>query len=987
VPPESSDPADRFEQLERRVRTLEARLGIDQPAPAPPTIFPETHPDPAPPTKPRPKLPAPRMPAPRRAAKPSAPKSPIDVERLIGGRWFAAAGAVVVVIGVGLFLKLAFDRGWLNLIPPLGKCISGAAFGAILLIAGEFIRRRLGALASAGVSAAGLGALFASVYAAFGVYQLIGPAPALVLLAAVCVVGFGVAALSRLVSIAVLSLVAAYLSPLVIGEARGAPLVLPIYLFSLLSMGLALSAWRAIPFRILRGLVWWGTLAFGTLWTITDGLGSPGAAIAFVALCWAALHVELALSSRRPRGAPIPSIVPELPWPAARFIATSFSTTAWSIGLAVYILRQATQTADWMAPAIGAAAAATVAAILAGRLRVLRDVPRTDAQRLGAGLAMQAGALLMAAIALGLAGWTESVAWLSLGIAAVATGRWIRSRALDVYGLVALAVGTGRLLIVDSAITTPPHLLASAAGLMVSRWTLVMVIAAAAWAAAAAILRRRPHPDPASPTDTNPWTIITRAVTIVAMCHLNAALLVPGADGQSVAAAWLVLGIAGLCLARALVSPALGTYGVAVLALSSLRFLADAPMLSANPGAAPTIAGIVINRWMGLMLGAAAAWAMAAALAPAWGRSSHSPLRRSLGISGLVIAMTMVSLCLVHPNADAGAVCIVWLLLGIAGLLVGRRLRSFGLPAYGVIMLAAASARFLYGSPLTGAHEPPLATSLGLVITRWTLLMLAGAAAWFVGSAIVRDEPPIPPGAEPPVLARTALVGIALAMVYAAAADPRAQLGSLSMAWLVIAAAAILVHRILPRISLDIGGLVGIALAAGAWAVAYPADWMASRAPSLMHPGFWVSFALAAAALAARSWLRRSKPTVPASLQLIIPAALALMFVSSSLELARVAGNLASDPTVRKAAVSIWWGVYAVALILGGFARRVAPARHIGLALLATATIKTLAYDLSNVQGIWRVASVIGLGLLMLGVAVGYAKAASRIRTPTDPIN
>lgn len=1011
MPPDPIDTAQLLRDLDRRLRAIESRLGIapalpehepDAPAHtlAPLSISPE--PDPAvadfksppaestvldcaaPATEPIPRPPpataesiAQPAAASPRAAKPRIPTTAADVERMIGGRWFAAGGAVVVVIGVGLFLKLAYDRGWLNLIPPIGKCISGAAFGAALLIAGEFIRRRLGSLASAGVSAAGLGALFASVYAAFGVYGLIGPVAALGLLAGVCGLGFFIAAIGRSVSIAALSLVGAYVSPLVIGETPRAPLVLPIYLVSLLSLGLTLSAWRAVPFRILRGLVWWGTLLLGTYWVLTDGPAHPPAAVMFPALCWAAVHAELAVSARRPRQPPLAGIPPDLPWPFARFVATSLSTTAWSVALAVFITRHGMAIGDWIPPAVATGLTALLAAALAGRIRVLRDWPRNDRERLGAALAVQAGALLMSAVALGLSSWTETAAWLSLGLAGIASGRWIRSRGLDIYGLVALAVASGRLLIVDSPLMTPTTVLAEYAGLVFTRWTVLMAIGAAAWAAAAGLLRRAGPSSPVTIALTRMWARIPPALLIIALCHLNASLLTPGAEPHAVAAAWLALGILGLALGRILRWPAMGAYGLTVLALSTLRFLTEAPILGSEPGRLRIAAGVVISRWMFLMLSGAAAWGLALAIAPR--KAGSSPASRALVASGPVISLALVSLSLVDPLADAAAVCMVWFVLGLIGLLLGPISRSLALSGFGLVMLAASSARLLFGSPLTGVPPAPLWTGMGLVVTRWTLFMLAGAAAWFIGAALAPgDRKPGDPTQITPT--RAALAWVGLAMVLASLPDPRVQAGALSMAWLVVAVLAILAHIPLRRLALDSAGLLNLVLAAAAWAAEYPVGYMDSAAPPLAHPGLWTAAALAAAALGARALLDRVRPTHPAALGAIVPAAISIIFVSTSLEVARAGGLLASDPTVRRAALSIWWGLFAVALIAAGFARGRALPRHLGLALLACATAKALAHDLNYVTGLWRVASVVGLGLLMLGVAVGYARAAAHLR-------
>jgi uncharacterized membrane protein len=105
-------------------------------------------------------------------------------------------------------------------------------------------------------------------------------------------------------------------------------------------------------------------------------------------------------------------------------------------------------------------------------------------------------------------------------------------------------------------------------------------------------------------------------------------------------------------------------------------------------------------------------------------------------------------------------------------------------------------------------------------------------------------------------------------------------------------------------------------------------------------------------------------------------AALAIVFTSTSLEVARIAANLAEEPRVRAAAVSIWWGIFAVLMIAAGFWRRITPARHVGLGLLAIAMGKAVILDLQGVPQLWRIASFIGLGLLMLGVAVVYSRVS-----------
>src|SRR5690606_33047619 len=94
---------------------------------------------------------------------------------------------------------------------------------------------------------------------------------------------------------------------------------------------------------------------------------------------------------------------------------------------------------------------------------------------------------------------------------------------------------------------------------------------------------------------------------------------------------------------------------------------------------------------------------------------------------------------------------------------------------------------------------------------------------------------------------------------------------------------------------------------------------------------------------------------------------------------ARLGGLISADPAARGAAVSVWWGLFAAGLLGFGFRATVPPVRHTGLGLLLAATGKAAVFDLASAPQEWRVASFIGLGLLMLGVAVVYSKVSARL--------
>ena len=116
----------------------------------------------------------------------SAPEAPeiafrIDWEQILGRNWFAIIGGIAVVLGIGFFLKLAFDNNWIN---DIGRVALGVVVGIGFLGVGEYAQRRVPRWAQA-VTASGAAILYLTIYAAFGLYQLISPTAAFLLLAVV----------------------------------------------------------------------------------------------------------------------------------------------------------------------------------------------------------------------------------------------------------------------------------------------------------------------------------------------------------------------------------------------------------------------------------------------------------------------------------------------------------------------------------------------------------------------------------------------------------------------------------------------------------------------------------------------------------------------------------------------------------------------------------------------------------------------------------
>jgi len=76
----------------------------------------------------------------------------------------------------------------------------------------------------------------------------------------------------------------------------------------------------------------------------------------------------------------------------------------------------------------------------------------------------------------------------------------------------------------------------------------------------------------------------------------------------------------------------------------------------------------------------------------------------------------------------------------------------------------------------------------------------------------------------------------------------------------------------------------------------------------------------------------------------------------------------------REMMVSITWAVYATILAIVGLLRKYAPIRYFAMAVFAVTIVKVFAIDLAELDRIYRVLSIIGLGLTLLLTSYLYQK-------------
>lgn len=203
---------------------------------------------------------------PSKPEKPAPPKKKDpqwweNFEQNIGQKWMTYAGAFILFLAVGFFVKYAFDNQWIG---PTARVVLGILIGIILLVAGDRgIRKKMRPLGQ-GLMGAGLAALYVSLFAGAAYYKIIPYEASYGVLIAVTALGLSIAVLHNAPAISFLAVLGAILTPLMVGGYSGTRTMLPIYLIVLDVGVLGVAFFR--KWRALDVLAFSGTVVLFTYW-------------------------------------------------------------------------------------------------------------------------------------------------------------------------------------------------------------------------------------------------------------------------------------------------------------------------------------------------------------------------------------------------------------------------------------------------------------------------------------------------------------------------------------------------------------------------------------------------------------------------------------------------------------------------------------------------------------------------------------------------
>jgi len=137
----------------------------------------------------------------------------VSMEYAIASNWLLRIGVLILVMGVGFFLKYSFEN---NLVDPRGRALIGTTIGLGLLVAGTQMLGRRYHLFGQGIIGAGIATLYLSVFAAAHFYDLIGIPTAFALMVAVTCVAGWIAVRFNTILVAILGLLGGYATPVML---------------------------------------------------------------------------------------------------------------------------------------------------------------------------------------------------------------------------------------------------------------------------------------------------------------------------------------------------------------------------------------------------------------------------------------------------------------------------------------------------------------------------------------------------------------------------------------------------------------------------------------------------------------------------------------------------------------------------------------------------------------------------------------------------
>ncbi len=167
-------------------------------------------------------------------------------ERKVGVNLFSKIGILVLIVGIGFFVKYAIDRNWIN---EMARTLAGMGVGLVLWGVAYRLRENYRNFSSI-LAGGGFAVCFVSVAIGFHLYSIFSPAVALILLVALTAVMTLAAVRYDRPELAVTAIVGGFVAPFIASDGSGSFLFVLCYMALLDTAMLVVTLckrWWALP--------------------------------------------------------------------------------------------------------------------------------------------------------------------------------------------------------------------------------------------------------------------------------------------------------------------------------------------------------------------------------------------------------------------------------------------------------------------------------------------------------------------------------------------------------------------------------------------------------------------------------------------------------------------------------------------------------------------------------------------------------------------
>lgn len=166
------------------------------------------------------------------------PKKRTDFERFIGENLINKIGIAILVVGVGLFVKFAIDKDWINEWSRVGI---GLLAGALLIGFGHFLRKSFRAFSSV-LAGGGIAVFYFAIAIAFREYQLVNQTVAFIIMVVITALAVFLSLRYNRLELAIIAMVGGFATPFMVSNNAGNYVVLFTYLM-ILNVGMMVLAY------------------------------------------------------------------------------------------------------------------------------------------------------------------------------------------------------------------------------------------------------------------------------------------------------------------------------------------------------------------------------------------------------------------------------------------------------------------------------------------------------------------------------------------------------------------------------------------------------------------------------------------------------------------------------------------------------------------------------------------------------------------------